>query len=110
MRKAPAFLLLGVAVPGFSLLPVVSSSAPQPKAVAPHVHAVLLHGVDVKLLNSAAGRTSRDLSPRSRAGLVGAGREGRAPSRPAILTAAEGTTSFQLMGVTWRAGSDAQLT
>ena len=46
MRKAPSILMLGVAVPALSALPVLTPPAPTPHSVAPEVHAVALAGVD----------------------------------------------------------------
>ena len=102
MRKAPAFLLLSVAVPGLSALPVVSPPAAKPKPVAPEVHAVALRGVNEHLLGSAAGKASREVSARFRGAVQDAKRIGRAPSRPAVFAAAEGTSNFELLGVTWQ--------
>ncbi|MDQ1642406.1 MAG: hypothetical protein QOJ90_1757 [Actinomycetota bacterium] len=110
MRKAPAFLLLSVAVPGLSALPVISAPTPTPKPVAPHMRAVAVRGVDQALLRTAAGRASWVISAQYRKSFRDARKLGRAPSQPAILAAADHTTAFSLIGVTWRAGTGRDVT
>jgi N-acetylmuramoyl-L-alanine amidase-like protein len=110
MRKAPAVLLLGLAVPALSALPVLSPPAPTPKPVAPEVRAAAVAGVDEAALRSTAGRQSKQASAAARTALWDASRRGRSPDRPAVFTGARHTKSFELLGATWRPGGPADLT
>src|SRR5688500_19034568 len=110
MRKAPSFLMLSVAVPALSALPVLTPPAPTPHSVAPEVHAVALAGVDEASLRTGAGAESKEVSAEARSDVLAPADRGRAPSRPAVFTKARGTADFELLGVTWRAGSAADLT
>ena len=110
MRKAPSFLLLSVAVPALSALPVLSPPVAEPHAVTPEVRAVALAGVDGPSLRSSAGAASEEVSAEARADVLAPHQRGKAPSRPAVFTKARGTADFELLGVTWRAGTTADLT
>ncbi len=110
MRKAPSFLLLSVAVPALSALPVLSPPVAKPQPVTPEVRAVALAGVDDPSLRSSAGAASEEVSAEARADVLAPHQRGRAPSRPAVFTKARGTADFELLGVTWRAGTTADLT
>jgi hypothetical protein len=112
MRKRPAVLLLSLAVPALSALPVltVSGTSAISEPVAPEVAAVALAGVDATALRSAAGAESQDVSAEARAEVVDPADRGRAPTTPAVLTDKREATSFELLGVTWRAGNPADLT
>ncbi len=55
MRKAPAVLLLSLAVPALSALPVIGAPAVTPHPVAPDVRSAALTGVDRTVLSSPAG-------------------------------------------------------
>src|SRR5471030_3244007 len=109
MRKAPTVLLLGLAVPALSALPVVSAPVPTPHPVTPHVRSAVLTGVDSRALASAAGSTSRTVALRAwQASTSSPSRTTFGPSlapvsRPAVLASARSTQSFSLLGVTWRA-------
>ena len=110
MRKAPSFLLLSVAVPALTALPVLSPPVAKPQPVTPEVRAVALAGVDDPALRSSAGAASEEVSAEARSGVLAPHQRGRAPSRPAVFTKARGTADFDLLGVTWRAGTTADLT
>ena len=110
MRKAPSFLLLSVAVPALIALPVLSPPVAKPHPVTPEVRAVALAGVDDPSLRSSAGAASEEVSAEARADVLAPHQRGKAPSRPAVFTKARGTADFELLGVTWRAGTTADLT
>ena len=110
MRKVPSVVLLGLTVPALTALPVVTPPIAEPEPVTPHVRAVPVDGVDPAALRSAAGAESKEVSAEAREEVLVPGARGVAPNRPAVLTAAEGTADFELLGVTWRAGTDADLT
>jgi N-acetylmuramoyl-L-alanine amidase/FlgD Ig-like domain len=108
MRKAPTVLLLSLAVPALSALPVITVPAATAHPVAPDVRAVALRGVDPTVLSSPAGVRSsavatrawrENASPNARATFGPAA----AASSPAVLASAQHTTTFSLLGVTWRA-------
>jgi hypothetical protein len=109
MRKAPTVLLLGLAVPALSALPVLSAPAPKPRPVTPHVQSATLTGVDSRVLASAAGSTSRAVALRawqasaSSPSRTSFGPSQQSASRPAVLASAHSTKTFSLLGVTWRA-------
>jgi hypothetical protein len=109
MRKAPSFLLLSVAVPALTALPVLSPPAAKPQPVTPEVRAVALAGVDDPSLRSA-GAASEKVSAEARAAVTARHQRGKAPSRPAVFTKARETAGFELLGVTWRAGTTPDLT
>jgi N-acetylmuramoyl-L-alanine amidase len=113
MRKAPTVLMLGLAIPALSALPVLSVPAPKAHPVTPVVRSATLHGVDAPTLRSAAGtrsaavalhawRDSASLAPRT-----GFGPSTAVSARPAVLANARHTASFELVGVTWRAANRA---
>jgi hypothetical protein len=110
MRKAPSFLLLSVAVPALTALPVLSPPVAKPQPVTPEVRAVALAGVDDASLRSSAGAASEEVSAEARSDVLAPSQRGRAPSRPAVFTKARGAADFELLGVTWRAGTTADLT
>jgi hypothetical protein len=110
MRKARSVLLLGLAVPALSALPVLGTAAPAQKPVAPEVQQVAVRGVDPQSLHSADGSLSRQASVAARSEVVDPAERGRAPSQPAVLTAERTAKSFELLGVTWAAGSTADVT
>jgi hypothetical protein len=110
MRKAPSFLLLSLAVPALTALPVLSAPVPKPTPVAPEVRAVALTGVDDASLRTSAGAASAAVSSEARSEVLSPRMRGRAPSRPAVFTKARSAAHFELLGVTWRAGSTADLT
>ena len=110
MRKAPSFLLLSVAVPALTALPVLSPPVAKPQPVTPEVRAVALAGVDDPSLRSSAGAASEQVSAEARADVLAPAKRGKAPSRPAVFTKARGSADFELLGVTWRAGTTADLT
>ncbi len=103
MRKAPSFLLLSVAVPGLTALPVLTAPAATPEPVAPQVRAVALAGVNGDALDSVAATKSLAVSKVARTDVAAQDR-GRAPGRPAVLTAARESADFDLLGVTWERG------
>jgi hypothetical protein len=109
MRKAPTVLLLGLAVPALSALPVLRAPAPTPRPVTPAVRSVALTGVDPTVLVSSAGSGSRTVALRAwRASASPTSRTSFAPglqpaNRPAVLASATHTKTFSLVGVTWRA-------
>jgi hypothetical protein len=110
MRKAPSFLLLSLAVPALTALPVLSPPVAKPRPVTPEVRAVALAGVDDASLRTSAGAASAEVSSEARSEVLAPSRRGRAPSRPAVFTKARSAPHFELLGVTWRAGSAADLT
>jgi hypothetical protein len=109
MRKAPTVLLLGLAVPALSALPVLGAPAPTPHAVTPDVRSAALTGVDPTVLASSAGAGSRTVAQRAwRASASPTSHTSFGPSlqpvsRPAVLAGARQTRTFSLLGVTWRA-------
>ena len=111
MRKAPTVLLLGLAVPALSALPVISAPAAKAHPVAPEVHSAVLTGVDPAVLASAAGSHSRSVALRAwRTSATPTSRTTFGPtmfaaSRPAVLVlaGARHTKTFSLLGVTWHA-------
>ncbi len=103
MRKIPTVVLLGLAVPAFSALPVLSI-APNPKPVTPEVHSAVVAGVDGASLR-AEGDTSKDASTQARRQILDTARRGDPPSRPDVFTAERSAASFDLLGVTWAAGT-----
>jgi N-acetylmuramoyl-L-alanine amidase-like protein len=111
MRKASSVLLLGLAVPALSALPVVTAPQAEARPVAPMVRNVPLGGVDPSTLRTRPGARSAAVAShawqQSGAGVTAAPRrQGLAPTRrPAVLTKALRTRPFQLMGVTWRTGT-----
>jgi len=94
MRRAPSAVLLSVLVPLGLVLPVASAPHASAHPVAPEVRSQSLHGVQV--VGTAALRGS------ARATFAAAG-------RPEVLVRRTGLASFDLLGVTWRAGSTADL-
>jgi hypothetical protein len=110
MRKAPSFLLLSVAVPALTALPVLSPPAAKPQPVTPEVRTVALAGVDDASLRTSVGAASEQGSAQARSAVLNADQRGRAPSRPAVFTKARGAADFELLGVTWRSGTTADLT
>jgi hypothetical protein len=103
MRKLPAVVLLSVTVPALSALPVVTRPAPAPHPVVPSVWSAPASGVDRAALAGPAGRASTLAA-------VGSGnRRDAAATRPALLTGVRHTRSFELVGVTWRAGTGGRL-
>jgi len=110
MRKAPSILLLSAAVPALSALPVLSPPAAKPEPVTPEVHAVAVVGVDENALDTSVGEQSKEVSADARDAVLVADQRGRTPGRPAVFTKARGAADFELLGVTWRAGSTADLT
>jgi N-acetylmuramoyl-L-alanine amidase len=113
MRKAPTVLLLGLAVPAFAALPVVSAPVPTPHPVTPQVRSATLAGVDAALEHSAAGargravatvawRSSASPTARTTFGPV-TGPMSETVTRPAVLASGRHTATFSLLGVTWRA-------
>ncbi|MGZ4637522.1 MAG: N-acetylmuramoyl-L-alanine amidase, partial [Actinomycetes bacterium] len=114
MRKAPSALLLALAVPALSALPVITAPQAEARPVAPVVRAAALAGVDAAALRSAPAASSARVSGEawraSRAAAGGSSAAARrsfavAPSRPAVLTKAIRTAPFELVGVTWKAGA-----
>ena len=109
MRKAPTVLLLGLAVPALSALPVLSAPVPTPHPVTPDVRSAALTGVNASVLASTAGSRSGSISLRAwRASASPSWRTTFGPalttaSRPAVLASARRVKTFQLLGVTWRA-------
>ena len=110
MRKAPSILMLSIAVPALSALPVLTPPAAKPEPVAPEVRAVALAGVDGASLLTPAGAQSKVASAVARTEVIAADQRGRVPTRPAVFTKARGTADFELLGVTWRTGTPADLT
>jgi N-acetylmuramoyl-L-alanine amidase len=109
MRKAPTVLLLGLAVPALSALPVLSAPAPRAHPLTPQVRSAPLIGVNPTVLASTAGSRSSAValrawrasaSPTSRTTF---GPSSQTVSRPAVLASGRNTKSFSLLGVTWRA-------
>jgi hypothetical protein len=94
MRKAPSFLLLSVAVPALTALPVLSPPVAKPQPVTPEVRAVALAGVDDASLRSSAGAASEEVSAEARADVLAPHKRSKAPSRPAVFTKARGTADF----------------
>jgi hypothetical protein len=109
MRKAPTVLLLGLAVPALSALPVLSAPVPTPHPVTPDVRSAALTGVDSTVLASSAGSRSRTAALRAwSASATPASRSSFGPSttsRPAVLASARHAKNFSLLGVTWRAAT-----
>lgn len=114
MRKAPAVIVLGLAVPALSALPVVTAPHASARPVTPEVRAAALHGVDGAVLHAAAGRASAQVSDRAwRAGATPAaakrtfGTAAAATDLPAVLVSRRHVAPFQLLGVTWRGSAAA---
>ncbi|RKS71463.1 uncharacterized protein with LGFP repeats [Motilibacter peucedani] len=84
MRPTTALLAVGI-LPAALALPVVTRAAPSPHAVAPRVSSVALSGVEARGLASVSGA-----------------------HRPVLLSAQTPTTRFDLVAVTWAAGSQAR--
>jgi hypothetical protein len=113
MRKAPTVLLLSLAVPALSALPVLSAPLPTAHPVTPHVRSAPLAGVDPTLLASAAGMSSHSVALRAWTGGASPSATSRttfgpsasSASRPAVLASARNTATFALLGVTWRAAT-----
>ena len=109
MRKAPTVLLLGLAVPALSALPVLSAPMPTPRPVTPDVRSAALTGVNASVLASTAGSRSGSVALRAwRASASPSSRTTFGPpvktaGRPAVLASARRVKTFQLLGVTWRA-------
>jgi hypothetical protein len=110
MRKVPSIILLSAVVPALSALPVVTPPAAKPQPVTPEVRAVDVTGVDEASLRSAVGAQSKQASAEARADVLATDQRGAPPSRPAVFTKPRGAADFELLGVTWRAGSPADLT
>ena len=100
MRKAPAAVLLSVAVPALTLLPVVSTSTAHAHAVPTSVAHVSLQGVDGAAL-AATGTSTLALSRGERAAQQGASRGAVPTRRPQVLTAQRRTAAFQAVGASW---------
>src|SRR5919206_2317930 len=89
MRRLPlppalALALAAVAAPALVVLPTVGHPAPAPRAVAPRVVALALHGVDVRAL-AALPRTAAvapGLPPAVREALAGDLAANPVPARP----------------------------
>ncbi len=90
MRRAPSAVLLTVLVPLGLVVPVASVPHARAHAVAPEVRSQPLHGVQA--VGGSALRGS------ARATFAAAG-------RPEVLVTRTGLDSFDLLGVTWRAGT-----
>ncbi len=110
MRKTPAVLLLSLALPALLALPVLSPPSASPRPVTPEVQGVSVEGVDTAALQSNAGAASKEASAEARAGVTVAAERGRVPTRPAVFTDARDAERFELLGVTWRSGTEADLT
>jgi len=110
MRKVPSIILLSAVVPALSALPVIAPPAAKPQPVTPEVRAVVVGGVDDASLRTAAGAESKEASAEARAELQASDQRGDPPARPAVFTKASDAADFELLGVTWRAGSTADLT
>jgi hypothetical protein len=93
MRRAPSAVLLSVLVPLGLVVPVASLPHASAHPVAPEVRSQPLHGVQA---GAAALRGS------SRATFAAAG-------RPEVLVTRTRLASFDLLGVTWKAGATADL-
>src|SRR5689334_18544476 len=94
MRRAPSAVLLSVLVPLGVVVPVASVPHASAHPVAPEVRSQPLHGV--QSVGAASLRGS------SRATFAAAG-------RPEVLVTRTGLASFDLLGVTWKAGRSADL-
>jgi hypothetical protein len=94
MRRAPSAVLLSVLVPLGLVLPVASAPHASAHPVAPEVRSQPLHGVHT------AGTAG--LRGSARATFASAG-------RPEVLVRRTGLAPFDLLGVTWKAGSTADL-
>jgi hypothetical protein len=94
MRRAPSAVLLSVLVPLGLVLPVASAPHASAHPVAPEVRSQPLHGVHA--VGASALRGS------ARATFASAG-------RPEVLVRRTGLASFDLLGVTWKAGSSADV-
>jgi hypothetical protein len=94
MRRAPSAVLLSVLLPLWLVVPVAGVPHASAHAVAPEVRSQPLHGVQA--VGGAALRGS------SRVTFAAAG-------RPEVLVTRTGLASFDLLGVTWRAGRTADL-
>jgi hypothetical protein len=104
MRRISAVGLVTAMVPALAILPTVTPRAPRPHPVPPAVQTVSIDGIDPA---AAASPEGRDLVARAASGnlVVAAPDKGAAGPRLALLTSPTTVSSFQLVGVTWRAGT-----
>ncbi len=110
MRTAPSAVLLSVLMPlAVVALPVVSLPQASPHAVAPELRSDRLRGVQLDRVPGGALRGSARASFQARQEAAPSAR-GAAPGRPEVLVTRTGVPSFDLLGVTWRAGTTAHLT
>ena len=110
MRTAPSAVLLSVLMPvAVVALPVASLPHAAPHAVAPEFRSDPLRGVQLDRVPGGAVRGSARASFQARQEAVPSAR-GAAPGRPEVLVTRTGVPSFDLLGVTWRAGTTADLT
>jgi hypothetical protein len=110
MRPAPPAVLLSLLVPmAVFVVPVATVPHTAPHAVAAEFRSQSLRGVQLSDVGVAAVRGSLRASFLAR-GEDAPSARGAAPGRPDVLVTRTHLASFDLLGVTWAAGTSSRLT